>query len=781
MIRGKKSASLMKRRVLASIICLGIVIVSLIALGVVKALVNVTAWTDADGTKYYVRQVGEVYGLYDENKVELKKESAYQYYATALGTLVEVDEETGAIGEVIYVENVFSAQDSEVMENTPTHRVQVFPHIQKANILTIEVHNEHGMYTFQRYNAETGQVDKNYDFVIKGSPTAVIDQEVFAQLYVDAGYALSTRKLKNPIKNEAGEFSEYGLVPEIRTRKATDEDGKVLKDENDDPIMEEYAYTPAYYIVTATDGTRHKMIVGDPLLTGAGYYVQYVDISGSEEVKRDAVYVLNPSLEKSVLAPVEIYVTPMLTVPMGTMTYMDVQNFMIERLESISENKAVYKPVISFSFVDISERENTLASAYPYYFDDVSFMDEIRSMKGYYPHINNINSALQSLYKSEFVGVTKLAPSQDDLVTYGISTLLSDEKKNPIFDENGKKQYITAPAYTLSFDHTTTDEVDSSIYYTHKNVIMISEKNEDGNYYAYTTIRTQGYQVKNGVTEKLNAVSYTYNYVCEVKGHSLSFMDWDTMEWVNKSFIQNNIAFIEKIELTSPNYSATFELDNSQSPNENTSSAELKVHATDSTGKDITTFNSLTVVDEYDFTWKITATAIEVVDKNGKSATIKEGISYYDDNVLGYQALCRYGALKCKNGDLVEVSANNVRVIHPDGREEVYVRYSTLLFRFLYQTMFYAEIVNTYEVTAESEAELTKPENLLAGLTITTKDRDGTVDVNEYRFYRISARKAYITINGNGGFYMQSGRVEKFMSDAQKFFGYQIIDPTAKK
>ena len=91
MIRGKKSASLMKRRVLASIICLGIVIVSLIALGVVKALVNVTAWTDADGTKYYVRQVGEVYGLYDENKVELKKESAYQYYATALGTLVEVE------------------------------------------------------------------------------------------------------------------------------------------------------------------------------------------------------------------------------------------------------------------------------------------------------------------------------------------------------------------------------------------------------------------------------------------------------------------------------------------------------------------------------------------------------------------------------------------------------------------------------------------------------------------------------------------------------------------
>ena len=63
MIRTKKSASLLKRRVLASVICLGIVIVALIVMFAVKAFVNVTPWTDADGTTYYVRQVNDVWGL----------------------------------------------------------------------------------------------------------------------------------------------------------------------------------------------------------------------------------------------------------------------------------------------------------------------------------------------------------------------------------------------------------------------------------------------------------------------------------------------------------------------------------------------------------------------------------------------------------------------------------------------------------------------------------------------------------------------------------------------
>ena len=44
-----------------------------------------------------------------------------------------------------------------------------------------------------------------------------------------------------------------------------------------------------------------------------------------------------------------------------------------------------------------------------------------------------------------------------------------------------------------------------------------------------------------------------------------------------------------------------------------------------------------------------------------------------------------------------------------------------------------------------------------------------------YRFYSLTSRKAYITINGNGGFYVQADRMERIISDVQKFFANQKI------
>lgn len=790
MNQAKKQSSLMKRRVLACVIGLIAVLVLLIAMTVVKSLVKITPWEDADGTKYYIREKNGVYGLYDQNKVEMTKESAYEYYETRLGTLVEVDEETGKLGEVIYVEDIFTAQGNEVEDIR--HRVQIFPHIKKADILSIDVYNENGNFSFVRYNTDTGKVDKTADFIIKRTlgttskyyTSTPYSEETFAELYVDAGYTLSTMKLENPIKNANGEFSEYGLVAEMRTKKVFDENGQPKEDENGNPVTEQYWYEPAYFVVTDVAGNRHKIIVGDPLLTGKGYYVQYVSLSETEEVKRDAVYVLDSSLKTSVLASVEDFVTPILNYPMGMMTYTNVEKFTVRQLENAlsAGQDPVYKPIVSFSYQDIAERENTLSSSFPYYFDDVSFMEEIRSMKGYFPHTDNINSCLQNLYDIEFTDVVKFAPSNADLVNYRLYAVKTDENGTPILDEKGSQQYLPAAKYTLSYDYTVADEEVDGMYFTHSHVILISEKNQDGNYYAYSIITTTGYQKQaDGSMKKIkDGYTYTYDSIVEVAGHSLSFLEWDTMKWVSQSFIQSNIAFIDEIKLETSNYQAKFDLDNSASKTDSISSADLKVHATDSKNRDITTFSSLTVVDKWDFTWVITAAAIQVYDSNGKEATIKDGISYYDYNDLGSQVLVRSGYIECKNGDKVEVTANRVKVIHPNGNEDNYVRYSTNLFRLLYQTMFYAQIVNTYEVDAEEEAILTDPSNLMVSLTITTKDRDGTLDTNVYNFYRISSRKAYITINGNGGFYILSGRVEKFLSDAEKFFNVQIIDPTAK-
>ncbi|MBR2353646.1 MAG: hypothetical protein IKA76_03995 [Clostridia bacterium] len=786
MIQTKKRNTLMKRRTIASIVALGAVLILLLATVIVQNLVSVTPWDDVDGTRYYIRREDGVYGLYDENKVPLIQETVYKYYVTSLGTLVGIDDATGAVKEVITVDNIFSAEGNEV-ENTKSHRIQIFPHMEKKNILSIEVFNEHGDFTFYRFDTVKNKIDKTADFVIKGAPATAYDPELFAGLYVDAGYTLSTMKLVNPIHDANGAFSEYGLVSETRTRPLTDEDGTVLKDENGNPLTEEYRYEPAYFIITDLDGNRHKIIVGDALLTGKGYYAQYVDLSGDQEVKRDAVYVLSSSLKESILAPIEDFLTPMITYPLGMMTYMDVQNFVVRKLEHEkgADGLFSYKPIVSFSFVDISERENTIWASHPFYFDDVEFMDEILSMKGYTPNTDNINSSLRDLYDPEYVDVIRLNPTDEEMVKYGLYELLTDASGNPILNEKGFPQYTPASQYTIAFDYTVDDGEDPNLCYTHSHLVLVSKKNDQDNYYVYTFIKTTGYEKqKDGSLKEIRGYTYTYDIIVEVAGHSLEFVEWDTMKWVSRSIVQDNIAFIDRIDIESPDYNAYFKLDNSASDQTTTSSEFLKVKAKDSLGRELTTFNFLEFKDNSSdpkgpFTWRVTANDIQVFDKDGNKASINSGVCHYEYNNLGNQVLV-VGSNNGKiSGTKVWVHANEIVTAGTAG-EKTYVRYSTNLFRLLYQSLFYTEIINSYEVSSEEEAALTEDSNLIMRLTIYTKDRDGTKNKNVYAFYRISSRKAYITINGNGGFYVQADRIEKLLSDTQKFFNYEPIDPLAK-
>ena len=211
---------------------------------------------------------------------------------------------------------IVAVVDTEGNEVVGTRsRILMFPHIEKKNILSIEVHNGEGEYTFCRYNPTTEQIDKNGEFIIKGSALTAFDEELFAKMYVSAGYTLTVSKLENPIKDEKGEFSEYGLVPETRV----DEEGN------------EYQYVPAYYILTDVNGNRYKVLIGDELVTGGGYYTQYVDLSSGTEVKRDAVYVSDPTTGQMLLAPIETYVTPLLSYPMSMNDFFDVENFTISK------------------------------------------------------------------------------------------------------------------------------------------------------------------------------------------------------------------------------------------------------------------------------------------------------------------------------------------------------------------------------------------------------------------------------------------------------------------
>ena len=626
----------------------------------------------------------------------------------------------------------------------------MFPHIEKKKILSIEVHNAEGEFTFCRYNATTNQIDKNGDFIIKGAALTQYDEELFAKMYVSAGYTLTVSKLENPIKDENGEFTEYGLAPEIRV----DEDGN------------EYFYEPAYYILTDISGNRYKVLIGDELVTGGGYYTQYVDLSSGSEVKRDAVYVSDPTTGQTLLASIETYVTPLLSYPMTMNDFYDVENFTISKRKPgvLPTDSDTYEKIVAFSFVDLALREGTISERFPYVL-------HTETMDGYMPSDTNIDVALQSMYMPSYAdpGVVLFAPSEKDLADYGLYRGVENNK--------GEIEYYPFAEYTIGFEYDIP-ATDSTPSETIHQLILISEPNENGNRYVYNIVSA----VEKVDGDKKYELLYTFNFIAEVEGHTLEFITWGKEKWVSTSYIQGDLAFVESVTIKAPGYEATFNLDNSRSDqSEDTSSSDVIIHAIDSLGHDVTTFNALTVQDVNGYTWVVTERHIQVYTASGEKRDMAQGVSYYDHNLLGVQVLCRNGYIDGVDFD-VTVTANTVRLDYPNGDSESYVRYSTDLFRNYYKTLLYATIVNPYPLTAEEEQALVNDESKwLLTLTVTFVDSDGTRTVKECSFYQVASRKAYLTINGNGGFYVNKNRVDKFLTDAERFFNMELIVPTDKR
>jgi len=220
-IKRIKQKNMLKKQRLA-IVFMVIAIVALVAaLIVVDYLVDIYTFEDVDGTAYYVKKNGEVYALYDKDGVACEKNQD-GYFETALGTMVSVNAETGECKIYAFVHT----SDTEVRdfgEYVLMYKQMTYDHgSTKDNskiIKSIEVHNEHGTYTFER--------DSKMNFVIKDMPGAPYNRESFAQLAVACGYTLSTRRLENPKKLENGsvDYAEYGLVSEVRTKTEIDKEG----------------------------------------------------------------------------------------------------------------------------------------------------------------------------------------------------------------------------------------------------------------------------------------------------------------------------------------------------------------------------------------------------------------------------------------------------------------------------------------------------------------------------------------------------------------------------
>ena len=268
--REKRRSNLLHKRKVATIVLSVIFLVIIITTVILVSYFNsVFKFRDYDETIYYVKLVDGKFGMYEENGKELKKStppgSSQSFYITEFGTWVEVNAQTGAtkiraIPELQYME------DGEVLDTADL--IIIFPTVDTNDIEQIEVKNTYGTYTIDGLRDDN---NKKY-FVVGDAPFVTTDNDAISYITYYTTHVTANERLDDAVED----LSEYGLVPEIRV----DEDGAL------------YEYTPSYYSVTTVKGEKHKIIIGNRLVDGSGYYVQYENAKG--EV-RPAVYILKPA------------------------------------------------------------------------------------------------------------------------------------------------------------------------------------------------------------------------------------------------------------------------------------------------------------------------------------------------------------------------------------------------------------------------------------------------------------------------------------------------------
>jgi len=322
------------------------------------------------------------------------------------------------------------------------NRILMFEHVEKANIQEIDVHNAYGQYTFYR--------DVDDEFYIRGKEGAPYDLSMLSSLVVSSGYTLSLSR----VTTECTDWSVYGL---------------------DEP--------QAWYTLTTLDGSKHTVNIGDMIPTGGGYYCSYAG--------RNAVYVLDYSMETTLLAPIVNMITPILSYPLKTNDYFTVRDFYILEGEE-------YK-----IWVDYVEENKEI--------DAPNTTCYVMKAPGQYIPSSGYETMLQKF--TNFTGLRTMEVGS-----------ASEALPEDVLDKYGLKD----PAYVLHYNYSDLD-----------NYVLISEKNEDGTYYAYSSI---------------------FNLIATVSAETLDFLEWELIDFVDYNTFMLNINDIAKIELISDDFSETFTL-----------------------------------------------------------------------------------------------------------------------------------------------------------------------------------------------------------------------------
>ena len=196
--------------------------------------------------------------------------------------------------------------DGEVYDSDGAS-ILIFPHTEKKNIKSIEVHNSFGSFVCMRAEEEN-------TFYIEEHMQVPFATETLTQLVVDAGYPTIIRRLTT----ECEDWSVYGLAEEDN---------------------------PAYYTLTNLEGETHTVYIGDRAPTEGAFYCRYKD--------RDCVYVVSSEIEYTLLSPVTSLLSPLLGYPIPQNEVAMVDEFIMLKNG---------KPFVSINYKPIEGDEMALSA-----------------------------------------------------------------------------------------------------------------------------------------------------------------------------------------------------------------------------------------------------------------------------------------------------------------------------------------------------------------------------------------------------------------------------------
>ena len=331
-------------------------------------------------------------------------------------------------------------------------RVQMFDYIKMSEVQSLYVHNDNGAYRMVR---------KDGSLVVEGREDLLIDAEKITQMIVNAGYTLST--FRSEVTEE--DFSKYGLGA---------------------------GESNAYFILTSIAGKRYTDYIGDRTLAGDGYYARYEG--------RDAIYVLDDSIEQDLLGSVEYLVTPLLAYPSQMNSYYLVRTFMLGHGEDVFLTAGYLNPDLRDELAAMSVHQLSEPGSYP--------------ASDYY---NDVLTLFCDFKGSETVAID-------------------------ISEESLKKFGLDTPAYTLFVENTAVDANGNPTDII-ANYITFSEKQQDadGNYYYY-------------------AASYLFGIIARMEQITLDFLEWNLDKWVSPYVFQVNIMNVDTITFESEGQNVTFKL-----------------------------------------------------------------------------------------------------------------------------------------------------------------------------------------------------------------------------